>query len=89
MIPWLIIVDPEDGSREYKARLAGIDFYIWRANGARFGISARSRLPNGASESYLSALPEGNRLLAAKTHRRSRRGQTGVAKPSWLRSTNT
>jgi hypothetical protein len=31
MIPWLTTVDPEDGSHEYKARLAGIDFYIWRA----------------------------------------------------------
>jgi len=58
MIPWLIIVDPEDGSREYKARLAGVDFYIWRANGARFGISARSRLPNGASEPYGAQLGE-------------------------------
>jgi len=29
---------------EYKAHVAGIDFYIWRANGSRFGISARRRL---------------------------------------------
>jgi len=29
---------------EYKAHVAGIDFYIWRANGPRFGISARRRL---------------------------------------------
>jgi len=50
MIPWLTIVDPDDGSREYKAHLAGIDFYIWRAVGARFGISARRKLPNGTSE---------------------------------------
>jgi integrase len=50
MISWLTIVDPEDGSHEYKARLAGIDFYIWRAIGPRFGISARRRLPNGTSE---------------------------------------
>jgi hypothetical protein len=50
MIPWQTIVDPEGGSHEYKARLAGIDFYIWRAIGPRFGISARRRLPNGTSE---------------------------------------
>ena len=51
MIPWHTIVDPDDGSHEYKARLAGIDFYIWRcAIGSRFGISARRRLPNGTSE---------------------------------------
>ena len=50
MIPWLIIVDPDDGSHEYRACLASIDFYIWRAIGLRFGISARRRLPNGTSE---------------------------------------
>ena len=50
MIPWLTIVDPDDGPHEYKARLAGIEFYIWRAIGLRFGISARRGLPNGTSE---------------------------------------
>jgi len=50
MIPWQTIVDPYDGSHEYKARVAGIDFYIWRAIGPRFGISARRKLPNGTGE---------------------------------------
>jgi hypothetical protein len=50
MIPWRTIVDPDDGSPEYRAHVAGIDFYIWRAIGPRFGISARRRLPNGTSE---------------------------------------
>jgi hypothetical protein len=50
MIQWRTIVGPDDAPHEYKAHVAGIDFYIWRANGARFGISARRRLPNGASE---------------------------------------
>jgi hypothetical protein len=51
MIPWQTIVDPDDGSPEYRAQVAGIDFYIWRcAIGLRFGISARRRLPNGSSE---------------------------------------
>jgi hypothetical protein len=51
MIPWQTIDDdPDQGLHEYKARLAGIDFYIWRAVGRRFGISARRRLPNGGSE---------------------------------------
>ena len=76
---------------------------VWLAltftSGARMGLDLASRRvadyqmvpvsPTGPSWVSLSALPEGNRLLAAKTHRRSRRGQTGVAKPSWLRSTNT
>jgi hypothetical protein len=48
MIAWQTIVDdPDQGLHEYKARLAGIDFYIWRAIGLRFGISARRRLLNG------------------------------------------
>jgi hypothetical protein len=50
MIPWQTIVDPDHGLHEYKADVAGIDFYIWRAMGRRFGISARRRLPNGNSE---------------------------------------
>jgi hypothetical protein len=51
MIPWQTIVDLDDGSPEYRAHLAGIDFYIWRcAIGPRFGISARRRLPNGTGE---------------------------------------
>jgi hypothetical protein len=50
MIPWLTIVDPDDSSHECKARLAGIEFYIWRAIGVRFGISARRTLSNGTSE---------------------------------------
>ena len=50
MIPWQTIVDPDHGLHEYKASVAGIDFYIWRAIGHRFGISARRRLPNGNSE---------------------------------------
>jgi hypothetical protein len=50
MIPWRTIVDPDDGSPEYRAHVAGIDFYIWHAIGPRFGISARRRLPNGTSE---------------------------------------
>ena len=50
MIPWRTIVDPDDGSPEYRAHVAGIEFYIWRACGPRFGISARRRLPNGSSE---------------------------------------
>jgi hypothetical protein len=50
MIRWQTIVDPDDGSHEYKAHVAGIDFYIWCAVGPRFGISARRRLPNGTDE---------------------------------------
>ena len=50
MIPWRTIIDPDDGSHEYKAYVAGVEFYIWRAIGPRFGISARRRLPNGTSE---------------------------------------
>jgi len=50
MIPWRTIVDPDHGLHEYKAHVADIDFYIWRAIGRRFGISARRRLPNGNSE---------------------------------------
>jgi hypothetical protein len=50
MIPWQTIVDPYDGSHEYKAHVAGIDFYIWRAIGPRFGISARRKLPNDTGE---------------------------------------
>ena len=50
MIPWRTILDPDHGLHEYKAHLAGIDFYIWRASGRRFGISARRRLPNGNGE---------------------------------------
>jgi hypothetical protein len=50
MIPWQTIVDPDHGLHECKAHVAGIDFYIWRAIGRRFGISARRRLPNGTSE---------------------------------------
>ena len=50
MIPWRTILDPDGGSHEYKAHVAGIDFYIWRANGSRFGISARRRLTNGTGE---------------------------------------
>ncbi len=50
MILWQTILDPDQGLYEYKARLAGIDFYIWRAIGHRFGISARRKLPNGGSE---------------------------------------
>jgi hypothetical protein len=50
MIPGLSIVDPDGGPHEYKACVASIEFYIWRAIGARFGISARRRLPNGTSE---------------------------------------
>jgi hypothetical protein len=50
MIPRRTILDPDGGSHEYKAHVAGIDFYIWRANGSRFGISARRRLPNGTSQ---------------------------------------
>jgi hypothetical protein len=51
MIPWQTIVDPDDGAREFKAQVAGIDFYIWRAIGHQpFGISASRRLPNGTNE---------------------------------------
>ena len=50
MIPWQTIVDADHGLHEYKAHVASIDFYIWRAMGRRFGISARRRLPNGNSE---------------------------------------
>ena len=51
VIPWQTIVDdPDQGLHECKAHLAGIDFYIWRAIGRRFGISARRKLPNGGSE---------------------------------------
>ena len=50
MIPWQTIVDPDHALHEYKAYLAGIDLYIWRAIGRRFGISARRRLPHGTSE---------------------------------------
>ena len=50
MIPWRTIVDPDGGEHECKAHVAGIDFYIWRASGSRFGISARRGLPNGNSE---------------------------------------
>ena len=50
MIPWQTILDPDHGLHAYKAHVAGIDFYIWRANGSRFGISARRRLPNGTGE---------------------------------------
>jgi hypothetical protein len=50
MIPWRTIIDPDGGPHEYKAHVAGIDFYIWRACGPRFGISARRRLSNGSSE---------------------------------------
>ena len=50
MIPWQTIVDPDHALHEYKAHLAGIDFYIWQAIGRRFGISARRRLPHGTSE---------------------------------------
>ena len=28
MIPWRTILDPDGGSHEYKAHVAGIDFYI-------------------------------------------------------------
>ena len=50
MIPWRTTLDPDGGEHEWKAHVAGIDFYIWRAIRPRFGISARRRLPNGASE---------------------------------------
>jgi hypothetical protein len=50
MIPWRTTVDPDGGEHECKAHVAGIDFYIWRVNGARFGISTRRGLPNGSSE---------------------------------------
>ena len=50
MISWRTIVDPEGGPHEYKAHVAKIEFYIWRACGPRFGISARRRLPNGTSK---------------------------------------
>ena len=50
MIPWRTTLDPDGGEHEWKAHVAGIDFYIWRVNGARFGISARRGLPNGSSE---------------------------------------
>ena len=43
MIPWQTILDPDGGSHEYKAHVAGIDFYIWRANGSRFGIFGTSQ----------------------------------------------
>jgi len=54
MIPWQTIVDPDHALHEYKAHLAGIDFYIWRAIGRRFGISARRRLPHGTSRRTLA-----------------------------------
>ena len=50
MIPWQTTLDPDGDEHECKAHVAGIDFYIWRVNGARFGISARRGLPNGSSE---------------------------------------
>ena len=50
MIPWRTIVDPDGGPHEYKAHVASIEFYIWRAIGPRFGISARRGLPNGTSK---------------------------------------
>ena len=50
MITWRTTLDPDGGEHEWKAHVAGIDFYIWRVNGARFGISARRGLPNGSSE---------------------------------------
>jgi hypothetical protein len=33
MIPWRTILDPDHGLHEYRAHVAGIDFYIWRAIG--------------------------------------------------------
>jgi len=50
MIPWQTTLDPDGDEHECKAHVAGIDFYIWRVNGARFGISARRGLPNASSE---------------------------------------
>ena len=51
MIPWQTIVDPDGGLHEYKAQVAGIDFYIWQEIRQRpFGISAGRRLPNGTNE---------------------------------------
>ena len=41
---------PSRGSFLHADSQAGIDFYIWRAIGPRFGISARRKLPNGTSE---------------------------------------
>ena len=33
MIPWRTILDPDHGLHEYRAHVASIDFYIWRAIG--------------------------------------------------------
>lgn len=53
MIKWETIVDPDDGLREYKALIGGIDFHIWHAlEGSRhsFGLSACRPLPDGRNE---------------------------------------
>jgi hypothetical protein len=51
MIAWQIEVDPDDGWREYRAKIGEIDFHIMRSTNAGFGLSAYRRLTDGRNES--------------------------------------